>query len=79
MFIFLIPGQRGLGEFLSGISDEKSEAHRHKLLHVDRKSLEQVAEKYLGHLSAGGLTVIGPESNASSLDSSWEVQKLSEG
>ncbi len=55
-----------------------SETHRHQLLNVDRKSLEKVAEKYLSQTKTGGLTVIGPESNASSLDSSWEVQKLSE-
>ena len=70
-----LPGQRGLRWFLSGISHDTFQQHRQRLRNVAREDLERVARAYLTNANAG-VSVMGPETTAKTLDSSWAVQNL---
>ena len=72
----VLPGSRGLGPFLSGITDAMFLEHRRRLRDVTRDDLIRVSSRYLSQKSNIGISVIGPESTTSKLDSSWEVQQL---
>nr|XP_015811516.2 presequence protease, mitochondrial isoform X1 [Nothobranchius furzeri] len=66
------PSDKGMGLFLSGLSDEMKQNHREKLFAVDHKGLVDVAERYL---SVGqrtcGVAILGPENDAIKKDPSW--------
>ncbi|XP_017284999.1 presequence protease, mitochondrial [Kryptolebias marmoratus] len=66
------PSDKGMGRFLSGITDEMKQSHREKLFAVDQKSLVDVAERYL---SVGqrtcGVAILGPENVTIKKDPSW--------
>ncbi len=72
----VLPGSRGLGQFLSGISDEMFLEHRRRLRDVTREDLIRVSEKYLTLKNNFGISAIGPESSTQKLDSSWDIQQL---
>jgi hypothetical protein len=72
----ILPGTRGLGPFLSGISDEMFLEHRRRLRDVTRDDLIRVSDRYLTQKNNIGISVIGPESSSTKLDSTWDVQQL---
>uniref|UniRef100_A0A2I4CMQ5 Presequence protease, mitochondrial n=1 Tax=Austrofundulus limnaeus TaxID=52670 RepID=A0A2I4CMQ5_AUSLI len=69
------PSNKGMGRFLSGITDEMKQSHREKLFAVDQKSLVDVAERYL---SVGqrtrGVAILGPENDTIKKDPSWILE-----
>lgn len=69
------PASKGIGRFLSGVTDEKLQEHRERLFNVTHKSLLDVAERYLG---AGqrtcGVAILGPENETIKKDPSWIVK-----
>jgi Zn-dependent M16 (insulinase) family peptidase len=72
----VLPGSRGLGPFLSGISDDLFLEHRRRLRDVTLDDLVRVSDRYLARRGDAGIAVIGPESTSSKLDSSWTVEPL---
>ena len=67
------PGQQGSREFLYHITDELYQAHRERLLAVNRDQLVEIAQKYLGKADHVASTMLGPENAAITGDGGWEV------
>uniref|UniRef100_A0A3Q2WLY9 Pitrilysin metalloproteinase 1 n=1 Tax=Haplochromis burtoni TaxID=8153 RepID=A0A3Q2WLY9_HAPBU len=69
------PADKGMGQFLSGVTDEMKQSHRQRLFAVDHKNLVDVAERYL---SAGqktcGVAILGPENDVIKKDPSWIIK-----
>ncbi|XP_068427664.1 presequence protease, mitochondrial [Clinocottus analis] len=69
------PARKGLGRFLSGVTDEALQEHRERLFAVSHKSLLDAARRYLG---AGqrtcGVAILGPENETIKKDPSWIVK-----
>lgn len=69
------PAGKGMGRFLSGVTDEMIQSHRERLFAVTHTSLVDVAERYL---SAGqrtcGVSILGPENETIKKDPSWIVK-----
>ena len=73
----VVPGDRGMREFLSGIDADAFESHRNALKAVTAEDLERVAEKYLKKKGSKATTVIGPEPKGEALDvDGWKVTQL---
>ncbi|XP_060761903.1 presequence protease, mitochondrial isoform X3 [Neoarius graeffei] len=69
------PSDKGLGLFLSGITDEMKQAHREKLFAVTHKHLIDAANWYLGiGQRTCGAAVLGPENESFKKDPSWVVK-----
>uniref|UniRef100_A0AAQ6AE67 Presequence protease, mitochondrial n=1 Tax=Amphiprion ocellaris TaxID=80972 RepID=A0AAQ6AE67_AMPOC len=68
------PADKGMGRFLSGITDEMKQSHRERLFAVSHKHLVEVAERYF---TVGqkmfGVTILGPENDTFKRDPSWLV------
>uniref|UniRef100_A0A7N8XF73 Pitrilysin metalloproteinase 1 n=1 Tax=Mastacembelus armatus TaxID=205130 RepID=A0A7N8XF73_9TELE len=66
------PADKGMGPFLSGVTDHMKQSHRERLFAVSHKNLVDVAERYL---SAGQRThaaaILGPENETIKKDPSW--------
>uniref|UniRef100_A0A8C2YZQ1 Pitrilysin metalloproteinase 1 n=1 Tax=Cyclopterus lumpus TaxID=8103 RepID=A0A8C2YZQ1_CYCLU len=69
------PASKGIGRFLSGVTDEMLQEHRERLFAVTHKSLLDVAERYLGagHRTCG-VAILGPENETIKNDPSWIVK-----
>ncbi|GAA6216215.1 presequence protease, mitochondrial [Lates japonicus] len=69
------PADKGMGRFLSGVTDEMKQGHRERLFAVTHKNLVDVAERYL---SVGqrtcGVAILGPENETITKDPSWIVK-----
>uniref|UniRef100_A0A4W6CGR2 Presequence protease, mitochondrial n=1 Tax=Lates calcarifer TaxID=8187 RepID=A0A4W6CGR2_LATCA len=69
------PADKGMGRFLSGVTDEMKQGHRERLFAVTHKNLVDVAERYL---SVGqrtcGVAILGPENETIKKDPSWIVK-----
>ncbi|XP_060899688.1 presequence protease, mitochondrial-like [Labrus mixtus] len=66
---------KGMGRFLSGVTDEMKQNHRERLFAVTHQSLVEVAERYLGvGQRTCGVAILGPENEAIKKDSSWIVK-----
>uniref|UniRef100_A0A8C6NU46 Pitrilysin metalloproteinase 1 n=1 Tax=Nothobranchius furzeri TaxID=105023 RepID=A0A8C6NU46_NOTFU len=65
------PSDKGMGLFLSGLSDEMKQNHREKLFAVDHKAVVGSCR----YLSVGqrtcGVAILGPENDAIKKDPSW--------
>ena len=73
----VLPGDRGLRGWLSGITDEMFQEHRSRIRGVEREDLLRVVNKYLhGDDKTMGISVIGPETTATTIDNSWNIQTL---
>lgn len=71
----VVPGARGMREFLTGVSYETFNKHREALRNVTADDVIRVADKYLApHQTLQGISVIGPYHG--DLDSSWTVKKI---
>ena len=70
-----LPGDRGLRVWLSGINDDIFQEHRSRIKNVQREDLIRVTNEYLKDGTVG-LSVIGPESTAKTLDNSWNIEML---
>uniref|UniRef100_A0A8C7WKP7 Pitrilysin metalloproteinase 1 n=1 Tax=Oncorhynchus mykiss TaxID=8022 RepID=A0A8C7WKP7_ONCMY len=69
------PSNKGMGRFLSGITDELKQAHRERLFAVTDKSLVDVAGRYLGiGQRTCGVAILGPENDIIKKDPSWVVK-----
>lgn len=69
------PADKGIGRFLSGITDEMKQSHRERLFAVSHRQLVEVAERYFTMgLKKYGVTILGPENDAIRKDPSWLVQ-----
>ncbi|XP_071232100.1 presequence protease, mitochondrial-like [Salvelinus alpinus] len=69
------PSNKGMGRFLSGITDELKQAHRERLFAVTDKSLVNVAGRYLGiGQRTCGVAILGPENDTIKKDPSWVVK-----
>uniref|UniRef100_A0A8C8JQ40 Pitrilysin metalloproteinase 1 n=1 Tax=Oncorhynchus tshawytscha TaxID=74940 RepID=A0A8C8JQ40_ONCTS len=69
------PSNKGMGRFLSGITDELKQAHRERLFAVTDKSLVDVAGRYLGiGQRTCGVAILGPENDTIKKDPSWVVK-----
>ncbi|XP_040910591.1 presequence protease, mitochondrial isoform X2 [Toxotes jaculatrix] len=69
------PADKGMGLFLSGVTDEMKQSHRERLFSVTHKNLVDVANRYL---SVGqrtcGVAILGPENEMIKKDPSWVVK-----
>lgn len=71
----IAPANKGMGRFLSGVTDEMLQSHRERLFAVDHKSLVGVAERYLGvGQRTCGVAILGPENETIKKDPSWIVK-----
>uniref|UniRef100_A0A674BUB9 Presequence protease, mitochondrial n=1 Tax=Salmo trutta TaxID=8032 RepID=A0A674BUB9_SALTR len=69
------PSDKGMGRFLSGITDELKQAHRERLFAVTDKSIVDVAGRYLGiGQRTCGVAILGPENDTIKKDPSWVVK-----
>ncbi|CAK6968750.1 presequence protease%2C mitochondrial [Scomber scombrus] len=69
------PADKGMGRFLSGITDEMKQNHRQRLFDVNHKNLVDVAERYLGvGQRTCGFAILGPENETIKKDPSWIVK-----
>uniref|UniRef100_A0A671YQP3 Pitrilysin metallopeptidase 1 n=1 Tax=Sparus aurata TaxID=8175 RepID=A0A671YQP3_SPAAU len=69
------PSNKGMGLFLSGVTDEMKQSHRERLFAVTHKNLVDVAERYLGvGQRTCGVTILGPENDTIKKDPSWIVK-----
>ncbi|XP_065809362.1 presequence protease, mitochondrial-like [Labrus bergylta] len=69
------PADKGMGCFLSGVTDEMKQNHRERLFAVTHQSLVEVAERYLGvGQRTCGVAILGPENKAIKKDPSWIVK-----
>ncbi|KAJ7408688.1 pitrilysin metallopeptidase 1 [Willisornis vidua] len=68
----IAPSDKGMGQFLYGISDEMKQLHREQLFAVNRDNLVDVSNKYLAAgKSTRGQAVLGPENADITKDPSW--------
>uniref|UniRef100_A0A4W5LZS5 Pitrilysin metalloproteinase 1 n=1 Tax=Hucho hucho TaxID=62062 RepID=A0A4W5LZS5_9TELE len=71
----IAPSDKGMGRFLSGITDELKQAHRERLFAVTDKSIVDVAGRYLGiGQRTCGVAILGPENDTIKKDPSWVVK-----
>ncbi|XP_041805663.1 presequence protease, mitochondrial [Chelmon rostratus] len=69
------PADKGMGRFLSGVTDEMKQNHRERLFAVTHKDLVGVAERYLGvGQRTCGVAILGPENETIKKDPSWIVK-----
>ncbi|KAM6920229.1 presequence protease, mitochondrial [Lycodopsis pacificus] len=69
------PASKGMGRFLSGVTDEMLQSHRERLFAVSHRSLVEVAERYLGvGQRTCGVAILGPENETIKKDPSWIVK-----
>ncbi|XP_022617554.1 presequence protease, mitochondrial [Seriola dumerili] len=69
------PADKGMGRFLSGLTDEMKQSHRERLFAVTRENLVDVAQRYLsiGQRTCG-VAILGPENETIKKDPSWIVK-----
>ncbi|XP_039999440.1 presequence protease, mitochondrial [Xiphias gladius] len=69
------PADKGMGLFLSGVTDEMKQSHRERLFAVTHKNLVDVAKRYLsiGQRTCGA-AILGPENETIEKDPSWIVK-----
>uniref|UniRef100_A0A7N6AQB6 Pitrilysin metalloproteinase 1 n=1 Tax=Anabas testudineus TaxID=64144 RepID=A0A7N6AQB6_ANATE len=69
------PADKGMGRFLSGVTDEMKQSYRQRLFTVSHKNLVDVAERYfnVGQLTYG-VAILGPENDTIKKDPSWIVK-----
>ncbi len=72
----VLPGDRGVRQFLSGVTDDMLAEHRERLREVTVEDVRRISEKYLGPWKGTTATVIGPESSAQNVNSTWNVEPL---
>ncbi|XP_032387817.1 presequence protease, mitochondrial [Etheostoma spectabile] len=69
------PSSKGMGRFLSGVTDEMLQNHRERLFAVGHKDLVEAAERYLGvGQRTCGVAILGPENHSIKKDPSWIVK-----
>uniref|UniRef100_A0A8C8IV26 Pitrilysin metalloproteinase 1 n=1 Tax=Oncorhynchus tshawytscha TaxID=74940 RepID=A0A8C8IV26_ONCTS len=76
------PSDKGMGRFLSGITDELKQAHRERLFAVTDKNINghlifwiSVLHRYLGiGQRTCGVAILGPENDIIKKDPSWVVK-----
>ncbi|XP_036940263.1 presequence protease, mitochondrial [Acanthopagrus latus] len=69
------PSNKGMGLFLSGVTDEMKQSHRERLFAVTHKNLVDVAGRYLGvGQRTCGVTILGPENETIKKDPSWIIK-----
>lgn len=69
------PSDKGMGRFLSGITDEMKQGHRERLFAVNHRNLVDVAGRYLGiGQRTSGFAILGPENETIKKDPSWIVK-----
>lgn len=69
------PSDKGMGRFLSGITDEMKQSYRERLFAVNHKNLVDVAGRYLGvGQRTCGVAILGPENETIKKDPSWIVK-----
>ncbi|ETE70503.1 Presequence protease, mitochondrial, partial [Ophiophagus hannah] len=71
----IAPSDKGMNNFLYGISDEMKQRHREHLFAVSRESLIDAANKFLiAGKSTRGLAILGPENPETAKDPSWVIR-----
>ncbi|KAH0627570.1 hypothetical protein JD844_003451 [Phrynosoma platyrhinos] len=69
------PSDKGMNNFLHGISDEMKQQHREHLFIVSKDNLIDAANKYLtAGKSTRGLAILGPENPDIAKDPSWVIR-----
>ncbi|XP_003221996.2 presequence protease, mitochondrial [Anolis carolinensis] len=69
------PSDKGMNNFLHGISDEMKQRHREHLFAVNKDNLIDAANKYLvAGKSTRGLAMLGPENPSTAKDPSWIIR-----
>ncbi|XP_062981703.1 presequence protease, mitochondrial [Elgaria multicarinata webbii] len=69
------PSDKGMSNFLYGISDEMKQRHREHLFTVSKDSLMDAANKYLAAgKSTRGLAILGPDNPDTAKDPSWVIR-----
>ncbi|KAI7789381.1 presequence protease, mitochondrial [Triplophysa rosa] len=69
------PSDKGLGRFLSGITDEMKQTYRERLFAVTDKNLIDAAGRFLGvGQQTHGVAILGPENESIRKDPSWVVK-----
>uniref|UniRef100_A0A8C5SVS6 Presequence protease, mitochondrial n=1 Tax=Laticauda laticaudata TaxID=8630 RepID=A0A8C5SVS6_LATLA len=71
----IAPSDKGMNNFLHGISDEMKQRHREHLFAVSRESMIDAANKFLiAGKSTRGLAILGPENPETAKDPSWVIR-----
>ncbi|XP_032092968.1 presequence protease, mitochondrial [Thamnophis elegans] len=71
----IAPSDKGMNNFIYGISDEMKQRHREHLFAVSRESLIDAANKFLiAGKSTRGLAILGPENVETAKDPSWIIR-----
>ena len=70
----VVPGSRGMREFLSDVTDEQFNRHREQLKAVRAEDIVRVAQKYLQQ-GVKGTTVIGPRPKKE-LEEQFEIKTI---
>nr|XP_056713996.1 presequence protease, mitochondrial [Euleptes europaea] len=71
----IAPSDKGMNQFLHGISDEMKQQHREHLFAVSRDHLMDAASKYLAAgRSTRGLAILGPENPDTAKDPTWIIR-----
>uniref|UniRef100_A0ACB8FWI0 Presequence protease, mitochondrial n=1 Tax=Sphaerodactylus townsendi TaxID=933632 RepID=A0ACB8FWI0_9SAUR len=71
----IAPSDKGMNQFLHGISDEMKQKHRENLFAVSKEHLMEAANQYLAAgRSTRGLAILGPENTDTAKDPSWIIR-----
>jgi len=71
------PSNRGVAEWMRGITNEMKQERRDRLLNIKKNDLEQVSQKYLNSNNASYTTVLGPvNTEIQSDNSNWKYESL---
>ncbi|KAF2076387.1 hypothetical protein CYY_002292 [Polysphondylium violaceum] len=71
------PSNRGVAEWMRGITNEMKQERRDRLLNIKKKDLEQVSQKYLNNNNPSYTTVLGPANTDIQSDTTnWKSEAL---
>lgn len=68
------PSGRGMRLFSSHLTDDQFQRHRQQLMDATKDDLIRVADRYLRSPDVYGVTILGPSSDVTAKDVSWNVQ-----
>ncbi|KAF7489872.1 Presequence protease [Sarcoptes scabiei] len=74
------PGEKGIDQFLTGISESDRQLYRDRLLDVTKSDVLEVAKRYLISAKSSGVVVLGPKCDftANQKESEWKIRLVSD-
>ncbi|KAL4657639.1 presequence protease, mitochondrial-like [Arapaima gigas] len=69
------PSDKGMDQFINGVTDDLKQKHREQLFTVTKQSLTDVASRYLGiGQKTRGVAILGPKNEIIEKDPSWVLR-----